>query len=179
MLLQNPNAFNQCSPLDNGDINYLHIIEYSPVYEKPNESNICNGTIYNILKSKKSFAILSSKPLPNLCDFSLYISSGEVNIHLILNQKITGVDSKKLKILKKFHSLIFGSVLNILKPFLVFDNSNEENSYLVVPVKYTEVEYEIDLELAQSISFIEKVEEPTLQQRRNLTVTSDYLGKLN
>ena len=91
--------------------------------------------IYYISHSnkKKFYGILSSKKMPKIPKFPLFIKGHEVEVNVINNVEIHSIDRKQLDNLKVFHNLIFKDILNVKKNFTEFNSKNFKNNFLVVP----------------------------------------------
>lgn len=50
------------------------------------------------------------------------------------------LDEFEIHMLKKFHFLLFNDIIPVIKSFMIFDNDNLENSFLIVPCKYDYVD---------------------------------------
>lgn len=142
-----------------GQISYLHVIEVIPTYSCPSENR--NLHFYNLLNNRAGFAILSSKKMPQLPDFPIYMNVGSLNIKLRINNSQVNLSPDELNDLKKFHWLIFKEVLNLIKNFMIYDNDNKENSFLIVPVND---KWKIDWEIVRGNKSIKKLFTPKYNQ---------------
>ncbi|VVD02614.1 unnamed protein product [Leptidea sinapis] len=62
---------------------YLHIIKLDVAFPKPQESR--EAALYELLGSGHGYGLLTMNPLPNLCQFSMFLTVGEVNTSLKMN----------------------------------------------------------------------------------------------
>ncbi|XP_034947667.1 endoribonuclease Dicer-like [Chelonus insularis] len=146
-----PKAFQNAFPSSDEDI-YLHIIEAKPMYPVPTENR--DRVLYNLFKSSSSFAILSSKKIPKLPEFSIYMKMGRVNVKLQTNFKCLKLSSEEIQELRHFHWLIFKDILSLLKEFMIFDSQSKENNFLIVP---TDKDGELNWSVIRNYKSLEKV----------------------
>ncbi|XP_058793942.1 endoribonuclease Dicer isoform X1 [Phymastichus coffea] len=90
---------------------FLHIIEMKPNYAMPSNENR-HLVFYKLLASKNTYGILSTKKLPEIPSFPIFMNVGDLH----------------------FHWLLFNDILQLTKDFMVFDTENKDNSFLIVPV---------------------------------------------
>jgi endoribonuclease Dicer len=132
--LQYPEAFYGAYPLLNTKL-YLHIIEMKPNYAKPNDNR--HLVFYNLLESQETFGILSTKMLPEIQSFPIFMNVGPLQINIKRNITVKSLSDKEvLQTLKEFHTLVFDKILGIIQEFTSFDLDKKENSFLIVPGKY-------------------------------------------
>lgn len=112
---------------------YLHLFDMKTTYPRPNDNR--NMVFYDLLNNSHSFGILSSKKLPEIPSFPIFMNVGELQVNVNINNQIECIESHQLDSLKVFHSLIFDEILAVIKDFMVFDFKNLENSFLIVPSK--------------------------------------------
>lgn len=63
---------------------------------------------------------------------------GELNVTVKPNYATMVLnDENDIKLLKVYHTLLFSEVIPVIKKFMVFDKDNLDNSFLIVPRKYT------------------------------------------
>lgn len=67
------------------------------------------------------------------------MKDGKVNIDVKSNHTIIMLTENNIQMLKKFHFLLFNNIVPFMKKFMIFDNDNLENSFLIVPCKYDSV----------------------------------------
>lgn len=101
---------------------------------------------FQLYNSSNSFGILTSKKLPSeIAKFFLYITMGQIDVEVISNPvKISTLSGEDIDLLKNFHRMIFRDLLKIRSRFLIHDNSNTENSYIIVPtINHTMINWPI------------------------------------
>ena len=107
----------------------------TPNYTQPTENR--HLQFYNLLSSQENFGILSSKKIPMLPSFPIFMNVGSLQINLKANIVVEALSYDEIEHLKNFHTIIFQEkMLSLMKDFMVFDIANEANCYLVVPGKY-------------------------------------------
>ncbi|XP_031345881.1 endoribonuclease Dicer-like [Photinus pyralis] len=169
-----PNACKGCI-IPNKEV-YLHIIELQPIFSNKGDLEV----IYNLYQSHLCYGFLSAQRLPKLCQFLLYVSAGEILVNLKLNYKQVTLTEENISHLKDFHHLVFRDVLRILKTYLVLDNDDDTNGFLIVPVKRISLNFEIDFENSIKHKAIRDPKaEPTEQMKLSLNVTKEnYCGSV-
>jgi hypothetical protein len=60
---------------------------------------------------------------------------GEIQVHIANNAACIRVTHDDIRDLEAFNAMLFGQLLKLMKPFLVVDKANKENSYFVVPTQ--------------------------------------------
>lgn len=60
---------------------------------------------------------------------------GPLEVQIKVNHSQIRLEREKIKLLKKFHTMLFSDIVKVIKSFMVFDNMNLENSFAVVPGK--------------------------------------------
>ncbi|KAK0080172.1 hypothetical protein PV326_008304 [Microctonus aethiopoides] len=126
-----PEALYAASPLPNQNC-YLHIISVKPTYPMPTEGR--NWKFYEMLHSNETYAILSRKQFPKIPNFPIHMNVGPLEAKIIPNSSTVILSSDEIMQLRQFHWVIFKEVLELIKSFMIFDNADEENSYLIGPV---------------------------------------------
>lgn len=157
---------------------YLHVIKLKPSYQRIKEFQ--NFAIYDMYTTPLCFGFLTPHPLLNICTFPVYDSNGEIVVELIVNVAELNLDKNELYQLREFHFTVFNDVLEILKPFLTFDNSGYGTDILLlVPVR-NENDVHIDFDILKECKFIKpKQQEPTSTERLELQVSEEtYLNKI-
>ncbi|XP_011494459.1 PREDICTED: endoribonuclease Dicer [Ceratosolen solmsi marchali] len=120
---------------------YLHVIKMKPKYPEPNENR--NFIFYDLLRSLKTYGILSTKCMPSIPSFPIFMNVGDIEITIKRNIWLKPMKLDEIETLKKFHSLIFDDVLGVIKEFAFFDVKNKDNSFLIVPVYNQCIDWEI------------------------------------
>lgn len=155
---------------------FLHIIHLEPQFSRRSQ-DINESTIYDIYTSPLCFGILTPKLIPVLCDFPIYVSVGTINVSLEVNVKQVTLQKEDVDGIKRFHFLIFDEVLKILQSFLIFDDTQQAEMLLVVPVN--KLTCTIDFDVIKNYKEIKNVMEMTREEKLNLDVTQEtFLKKI-
>jgi len=64
------------------------------------------------------------------------MKDGKLDVDIIPNYTTMILNENDIELLKKFHFLLFNEIIPAIKTFMLFDNNNLENSFLIVPCKY-------------------------------------------
>lgn len=128
-----PLCFEDCSPKPQRKL-YMHHIEMYPSYEDPVHTDPKKAVIYQVFKIRRNFALISSKPLNQVCQFPVFSKFGAVSV------KVTGISpiclsEEQLMEITLFHWNLFTSLVPIAKSFVVFSRE----SYLVAATKHDAV----------------------------------------
>ncbi|XP_076280664.1 endoribonuclease Dcr-2 isoform X2 [Lasioglossum baleicum] len=153
--LQFPSALNGAYPLPSKPV-YLHLLHAKPVYPAPHYDNRYL-VFYNLLCDKAGFGILSSKRMPTIPSFPIFMRLGELQVEVKVNHAIMKLSANEINSIKAFHSLIFSQVVKVIKSFMVFDNYNRDNCFLTVPVNE---KWEINWETIRQHQQIQHVPPP-------------------
>ncbi|KPJ19859.1 Endoribonuclease dcr-1 [Papilio machaon] len=148
---------------------YLHIIQLKAAFPEPKDSR--EKALYNFIHRGEGYGFLTSNPLPQLCDFPMFLSVGEVTTSIKINYAKIEIDLNLFEFIKEFHYFIFYYVLEVAKKFLVFDGT--KNSMYVVPVKNDGDGYDIDWNVIQHYKDIPPVTVPTSEERKAVNVTRE------
>nr|BAW35366.1 Dicer3 [Locusta migratoria] len=161
-----PVLLSNCQPQPDEPV-YMHLIEVTPVYPSPPPDKSRKVAFYNIFKELNGYAILSAKKIPALCDFPIFTNEGQLDVKITSNYKQYTLSEEKVNLCLGFRKMLFGYVLDLLKDFMVFDGSNEGNSYCVVPVIYKDdqLAYEIDWHVMETYKKIEPITRRSTEQR--------------
>ncbi|KAJ3665477.1 hypothetical protein Zmor_000970 [Zophobas morio] len=156
---------------------YLHVIKLNPTYSRTEDFN--QATIYDLYKTSLCFGILSPKPLPELCKFPVFDSTGTIEVDIKANVKQIVLTNNELMQLREFHYLIFNDLLEILKNFLIFDNNGTNSeTLLVVPVQDA-IDVFIDFDVVREHKTLKNKLEHASSERMNLQVNEEtYLRKI-
>ncbi|XP_076245317.1 endoribonuclease Dcr-2 [Calliopsis andreniformis] len=130
--LQFPSALYGAFPIPNKPM-FLHLLHAKPVYSAPHDDNR-HLVFYNLLCSKASFGILSSTKMPQIPAFPLFMNVGQLNVNVEVNYAEMNLSESEIGSIKLFHTLIFNEIVPVIKPFMVFDNYNLDNCFLIVPI---------------------------------------------
>ncbi|KAJ6637389.1 Endoribonuclease Dicer [Pseudolycoriella hygida] len=113
---------------------YLHRLVITPKF-RPEKEDFGGNQFFRLLSSGDDLGILTSKELPNLAAMTFFITLGEIHVEVATSTKIELRESNSLERLRNFHASVFTDILQIQIPFLVYDYSNEQNAYFIVPVR--------------------------------------------
>lgn len=160
-------------PIQPNNKYHLHIINLNPVFQRSNELN--DGILYDIYTSSTCYGVLTPNPLPSLCDFPLYVTLGTIIVSFKLNEKEFLFEEEDLRLIKQFHFTVFDRVLNILQAFLIFDNSHEAETILIVPV--SRITNLIDFDILRKRHIIKNIIELTSNEKMQLEVTQETFMK--
>ncbi|XP_060881396.1 endoribonuclease Dicer-like isoform X5 [Metopolophium dirhodum] len=153
---------------------YLHVLHCVPDYTKLDECKY--ETFDKLLRSNEEFGILTSNKLPQVSNFPIFLPFGNVNVSIKVNVEMLYLDHKSHKQLENFHNKLFVDVLGV-KDFIARSYDNGDNSYLVVPIFFTDNIYNVDWNVISINKFVE-TEEPTMEQRQS-KFYEKYLEKPN
>ena len=153
------------------------MIKLNPTYSRTEDFN--QATIYDLYKTSLCFGILSPKPLPELCKFPVFDSTGTIEVDIKANVKQIVLTNNELMQLREFHYLIFNDLLEILKNFLIFDNNGTNSeTLLVVPVQDA-IDVFIDFDVVREHKTLKNKLEHASSERMNLQVNEEtYLRKI-
>ncbi|PSN55294.1 hypothetical protein C0J52_01792 [Blattella germanica] len=124
------------------------------------------------------------RPKPNvdsflhICDFPIYMNVGELIVHVQQNDKFYRLTEEEVASLEVFNIMIFRQILKLMKPFMIIDKENLENSYFIVPTRIdSNGVHEIDWDVVRSHGTLPEVVEPTEEERNNLVISEELFGK--
>lgn len=167
----------ECTPQPDQEV-YLHLIEVTPKYTAPVDNHRL-WTVHHFLSLPNHFGILSSKKLPKIAPFPLYLSVGELEATIHSGEKVK-LNAKELKRISSFHFTLFDSVLKLAKQFMIRDLTNKQNSYFIAPVvkdKTLKIDWDVIRESKET--FPSPDNKPTTEDRQSLKVTNEnYLGRI-
>lgn len=144
---------------------YLHIIHLKPEFEPPEDTR--ELALYHILKDKtEGLAFLSFNSFPELCEFPMCLTVGEVNTSIEVNYRTYDIDLSSFKQIIQFHYFIFDQVLSIAKRFMV--HNGKHNALYVVPVIMKGNYYDIHWDIVKTFRAIVPIEEPSMEIRRDM-----------
>ncbi|XP_076668388.1 endoribonuclease Dcr-2 isoform X2 [Andrena cerasifolii] len=150
--LQFPSALHSTYPLPNTLV-YLHLLHAKPTYSAPHQDNR-HLIFYNLLCSNAGFAILSTKPMPQIPSFPIFMNVGELNVDIKVNYATINLSDEEIMSIQVFHTLIFSEIVPVIKSFMVFDNHNLDNCFLITPVTET---WEINWEVIRQYKYIDHI----------------------
>ncbi|XP_076391381.1 endoribonuclease Dcr-2 isoform X2 [Megachile rotundata] len=150
--LQFPSALYSAFPLPEKQL-YLHLFDVKPKYPVPHDDNR-HLVFYNLLHNSAGFGILSAKPMPKIPSFPIFMSANELNVSVKVNNTTLVLSEEEIEYIKIFHTLIFSQIVQVIKSFMLFDNSNRDNCFLVVPVDENE---KINWEVIKEHNSVERI----------------------
>lgn len=68
--------------------------------------------------------------------FPIFMNIGELNVDVKVNHATMILSEEEVRFIKVFHTLIFSEIIPVIKSFMVFDNFNFDNCFLITPGKY-------------------------------------------
>lgn len=113
----------------------MHVFELKPQYMRPNDNDNRQLVFYQMLHKSEEFGILSTKPMPNLPAFPIFLNVGELQVKVVTHRVDPIKDKSEIETLRNFHNNVFDNLLQVVKEFTVADFANQENSFLCVPGK--------------------------------------------
>lgn len=153
---------------------FVHVIHLTPKFTITDTNTTA---MYDIYRSNLCYGLITANPLPEICNFPIYVSAGEIQINFQVNQNTITLTDEQIKYIRRFHVFIFAEVLNVLQSFLMLDNSTDAAMMLLVPLRGNS--YEIAFDIIEQHERLEPVEEPNRTVKASLNVTADeYLGKI-
>lgn len=115
---------------------FLHSIRVEPRFECSPEYPD-TAVLHSLLSSLSTFALLTSKPLPELSSMIFYFNFGSIIVsiqHPAQSVLLNDSSSNSIEQLRSFHTMLFRDLLQTAQPFLVNDHSNQDNSFFIVPI---------------------------------------------
>ncbi|XP_058457103.1 endoribonuclease Dcr-2 [Malaya genurostris] len=151
---------------------YIYVLRMTAGFEKDTRNeNI--SVFHSLYSSANNFGIMTIKPLPALAKMKFFVTLGLINV--CIDQQPISIPSAgseaDLELLKNFHVMIFRDILNLWKQFLVYDNTNGANSYLIVPLKNS---VEIDWKLVRDFQYLERPSEMPIRAREKMTLDPQH-----
>ncbi|KAK3907436.1 Endoribonuclease Dicer [Frankliniella fusca] len=128
--LKAPVCFENCKPNEN-EVVYLHLLEICPAYDPP-KSDPRKLVIHSVLMEQRSFAILSSKPLSQVCQFPVFSKFGAMNVKINNNAALITLKEHQLSLITEYHYNLFTTMIPLGKSYLVFSR----DSFLIAPTKF-------------------------------------------
>ncbi|EUB58854.1 Endoribonuclease Dcr-1 [Echinococcus granulosus] len=115
----------------------------------------------------RGFAMLTTKPLPFIPEFSIFTRSGEETVHIYEASSCPPLNIDQLNRLSRFHRIIFKSVLRFEKDCLLkFNLVDAPCQLLIVPVKRDSQKIDWDLVNLCLNSYVASVGDCRLPVRR-------------
>lgn len=165
-------TLSECRPREGIEL-YLHAIEQRPVYPRPDATNNRKLVFYNLLQQNEGFAILSTKMMPKICDFPIFMNVGELRVHTENNAVRLHLTQEEVQDLEAFNIMLFRQLLKLMRTFMMVDKDNEENSYFVVPTRLGENGcHEIMWNVVRQWKNLPSIHRPSREECRTLEVTA-------
>lgn len=141
------------------------------------EASDVNAHLINAFESESRFGIISCKMFPAIAHFPIYMHQGKVTVSIRhLRSDILIISNDHLCKLRNFHVMLFRDILKIFKYFMSCDNSNEENSFLLVPLFSTG---NINWSLVECFQNLADVFIPsTVEKIKKKYIAEEWLGKV-
>nr|QXE98926.1 Dicer-2 [Aedes aegypti] len=133
--IQYPKQTTECFPQP-GKPCYIYVLRIAAGFaQDPTTDNV--NIFHSLYSSENNFGIMTTKPLPALAKMKFFVTLGLINVHVEETPIVlpNGGSEIELALLRQFHVTVFRDVLKLWKEFLCCDYDNEENSFLVVPLK--------------------------------------------
>lgn len=133
--IQYPPQTSECFP-EPGKPCYIYVLRIAAGFAvDPSNENI--NIFHSLYNSENNFGIMTTKPLPALAKMKFFVTLGLITVHLdeAPIMLMNAGSAEELTELRHFHVTIFRDVLKQWKQFLVYDFSNKQNSFLIVPLK--------------------------------------------
>lgn len=64
------------------------------------------------------------------------MKDGKLNVNVKSDHATMTLSQNKIELLTRFNFLLFSEIIPVIKSFMIFDNDNLENSFVIVPCKY-------------------------------------------
>ncbi|XP_055596421.1 endoribonuclease dcr-1 [Uranotaenia lowii] len=132
---------------------FIYVLRMDAGFSDETNENV--EVFRSLFNNSNNYGIMTTKPLPRLAKMKFFITLGLINVQ-VDEHPITLSDAGsdvELEMLRNFHVTLFQDVLKLWKQFLVYDYSNGNDSYLIVPMKGSTG---IDWELVRSFQFMEE-----------------------
>lgn len=157
---------------------YIYVLRIGAGFaEDPGNENI--NVFRSLYNSENNFGIMTSKPLPAVAKMKFFVTLGLINVQLVDTPILLpkACSAVELDLLRQFHVTIFRDMLRLWKDFLVFDFSNKENSYMIVPLKQSQ---HIDWSLVREFQTLNEAptEVSTMARNKLEFVAENYRHKV-
>ncbi|KAI4489336.1 hypothetical protein M0802_011205 [Mischocyttarus mexicanus] len=185
--IQHPEALFRAYPLPSTEL-YLHILSISPVYSVPQDNR--NLTFYNLLNDLAGFGILSTKSIPKIPSFPIFMNVGELSVNTKVDYARLVLTREQIEELKMFHTTIFSKIVSVIKDFMTFDVDNLDNCFLIVPTdnenqinwsvvhKYKTIEYNKCLALLKPADYELALIVPNYRASPNIYIVTQVCDDL-
>lgn len=156
---------------------FVHVIHLTPKFGLAKSHTTNTAAMHDIYTSNLCYGLITANPLPEICNFPIYVSAGEIEVNFKVNQNTITLTYEQIIKIRRFHVFVFSEVLRILQSFLMLDNSADAPMMLLVPLLRNSCE--IIFDIIEQHERLEPVEEPNRNAKASLVVTADeYLGRI-
>ncbi|XP_039299429.1 endoribonuclease Dicer-like [Nilaparvata lugens] len=109
-----------------------------------------------------------------LLKFPLFITMGEIEVEVIVNQACQTLSEKEIDEIFNFHCIIFSDVLQCINMFMFRDYENKEHSYLLAPIKLENGRSVINWSVIRdNQEFPEIISPPVEERQKDIVVTEE------
>lgn len=151
--IQTPKELIDSMPQTNRQL-YLYKIHMKPNFE--------DDIFTKLLTTSRTYGILTAKKLPRMGPMKFFQSFGQINCTVDHDPfDIELGDEVELGKLKRFHCILFKSILNIWKEFFVFD---KKDSVIIVPI----VENQINWQIVEDFQTWSNLKEKSIAERTDV-----------
>ncbi|XP_011693477.1 PREDICTED: endoribonuclease Dicer-like isoform X2 [Wasmannia auropunctata] len=150
--LEYPLAFYGAYPQPSQPL-YLHVFNCTSTFSVADNNR--RKVFYDLLNDKSGFGILSTKKLPKIPSFPIFMKDGKLNVDVKSDHATVILSESDIELLKRFHFLLFNEIIPVIKSFMIFDNDNLENSFLIVPLNDKQ---EINWNAVKTYEHLERIE---------------------
>ncbi|XP_057325041.1 endoribonuclease Dicer [Microplitis mediator] len=128
----NPSCLYDCFPLTNHH-NYMHLIKLQ-MLPLPNNQVFCT-----MINNDRNFALVTNKPMKPIPGFPIFMTYGPVNVTVDTNYARCPLTREQLECLRKFHWIIFKDILELVRNFMILQNTESDpinlaDNLLVAPL---------------------------------------------
>ncbi|XP_018354963.1 PREDICTED: endoribonuclease Dicer [Trachymyrmex septentrionalis] len=132
---------------------YLHVFDCTSICPVMGYDNR-RVVFYNLLNDKSGFGILSTKSLPKIPSFPIFMKDGKLNVNVKSDHATMVLSQNEIELLRRFNFLLFNEIIPVIKSFMIFDNDNLENSFVIVPLNDKQ---EINWEIIETYQDLERI----------------------
>ncbi|XP_057660796.1 endoribonuclease Dicer [Diorhabda carinulata] len=154
----------------------VHTVKLNPLFTKKTE-DVNFSTMFDMYTSPLCYGLVTNSPLPTICDFPIYVTSGTITVSLEVNKTTITVTDKNLEDIVTFHYRVFEDVIQVLQRFLIFDRGDNPEMMLLVPFDRTKGS--VDWDLLRRRTPVNSVEEMSVEEKMKLEVNLEsHLRKI-
>lgn len=149
---------------------YLYEIVIEPQFQVP-ENDVDLKAFHRLLRSKHTYGILTAKKLPRMGQLTCYQSFGEITCSVSNEPTLITLDNRqKLFELKRFHCILFRSILDVWKEYFVYDH---KDSVIIVPTVNHQIDWNIVKKYQTEGEKRLKMKEKTMDERKNVVYSKE------